>query len=125
MSTTDLSEGEVADPFRFNFEIAWEVANKGKVSPQSSLNRDHLAMSTSYNNSIQIFIVGGIYTVLRSKAGVTTAELGDSYCMLGKYNESTVKLEVEIVEPEMSIMKETIEVLRNEGFNVSEHLTLY
>lgn len=30
MSSTDLSyDDEVAEPFRFNFEIAWEVANKG------------------------------------------------------------------------------------------------
>ena len=62
--------------------------------------------------------VGGIYTVLRSKAGVTSAELGDQYCMLGKYNESTVKLEVEVVEPELSIMKESVDALRSEGVNV-------
>lgn len=81
---------KVAEPYRFNFEIAWEVANK----------------------------VGGIYTVLRSKAGVTTAELGDQYCMLGPYNEDCVKLEVEVMEPEFSIMKESIEVLRKEGVKV-------
>ena len=28
MSTSSLDLG-VAEPFRFNFEIAWEVANKG------------------------------------------------------------------------------------------------
>ena len=28
-------------------------------------------------------LVGGIYTVIRSKAGVTTSELGDQYCMIG------------------------------------------
>ena len=49
---------------------------------------------------------------------MTTAELGDQYCMLGKYNESTVKLEVEVVEPELSIMKESVEALRSEGINV-------
>lgn len=40
------------------------------------------------------FIVGGIYTVLRTKASVTTEELGDQYCMLGPYKEERVKLEV-------------------------------
>ena len=54
--------------------------------------------------------VGGIYTVIRSKAGVTTEELGDQYCMLGMYNEDCVKLEVEVLEPELSVIKETIEV---------------
>ena len=67
-----------------------------------------------------VCVVGGIYTVLRSKAAVTTGELGDQYCMIGKYNESCVKLEVEVMEPELSVMKESIEVLRKEGINVSE-----
>ena len=31
MSEQDY-DGEVAEPFRFNFEIAWEVANKGEYS---------------------------------------------------------------------------------------------
>ena len=56
--------------------------------------------------------------MIRSKAGVTTAELGDQYCMLGPYNEETVKLEVEILEPEFPIMKESIEALRKEGVKV-------
>ena len=57
--------------------------------------------------------------MIRSKAGVTTAELGDQYCMIGPYNESCVRLEVEVTEPELSVMKESIEVLRNEGVKVS------
>ncbi len=57
--------------------------------------------------------------MLRSKAGVTTAELGDQYCMLGKYNEATVKLEVEVMEPELSVLSESIEALRREGIKVS------
>ena len=65
-----------------------------------------------------MYVVGGIYTVIRSKAGVSTAELGDQYCMLGPYNEKCVKLEVEVLEPELSIMKETIEALRKEGVKV-------
>lgn len=30
------------------------------------------------------FSVGGIYTVIRSKAFVSTEEMGDNYCLLGK-----------------------------------------
>ena len=56
--------------------------------------------------------------MIRSKAGVTTAELGDQYCMVGIYNESCVRLEVEVMEPELSVMKESIEVLRKEGVKV-------
>lgn len=44
---------------RWTFEIAWEVANK----------------------------VGGIYTVIRSKAFVSAEELGEHYCLLGKRNK--------------------------------------
>jgi len=65
-----------------------------------------------------VVTVGGIYTVLRSKAGITTAELGDQYCMLGIYNEDCVKLEVEVMEPKFSVLKETVEALRNEGVKV-------
>lgn len=83
-------DGEVAEPFRFHFEIAWEVANK----------------------------VGGIYTVIRSKAGVTTSELGDQYCMIGIYKEASVSLEVEETEPELSVMRESIDVLRKSDVKV-------
>jgi len=62
--------------------------------------------------------VGGIYTVIRSKAGVTTAELGDQYCMIGPYNESCVRLEVEVGEPDLSVMKESIEAMQSEGVKV-------
>ena len=30
-SEVDYGGGEVAEPFRFHFEIAWEVANKGET----------------------------------------------------------------------------------------------
>ncbi|XP_054259800.1 glycogen [starch] synthase-like [Macrosteles quadrilineatus] len=52
---------------RWTFEIAWEVANK----------------------------VGGIYTVIRSKAYVSTEEMGDQYCLLGPYKEQCARTEVE------------------------------
>ena len=34
-SELDLRE-EVAEPYRFNFEIAWEVANKGQSSQRQA-----------------------------------------------------------------------------------------
>ena len=54
---------------RFTFEVAWEAANK----------------------------VGGIYTVIRSKAFVSTEELGDQYCLMGPYKEESARQEVEEV----------------------------
>ena len=40
--------------------------------------------------------------------------------MIGPHNESCVRLEVEVMEPDLSVMKESIEVLRNEGVKVSQ-----
>uniref|UniRef100_A0A2I4JH69 Glycogen [starch] synthase n=1 Tax=Stichopus japonicus TaxID=307972 RepID=A0A2I4JH69_STIJA len=75
---------------RWVFEVAWEVANK----------------------------VGGVYTVLRSKAGVTTDELGDQYCMLGPYNEATVRTEVEVCEPENEVIRRAIKKMTDQGLKV-------
>ncbi|KAL1237705.1 Glycogen [starch] synthase [Trichinella spiralis] len=86
-----LDRGETARrESRFVFEIAWEVANK----------------------------VGGIYTVLRTKAAISTEELGDQYCMIGPYNEETVKLEVEVLEPETSHIRGAVESIRSQGVKV-------
>ncbi len=62
--------------------------------------------------------VGGIYTVLRTKAAVTTEELGDQYYMLGPYNEDTVRLEVELSEPQNPAVVHSLNQLKEEGFKV-------
>lgn len=55
--TEFLDRGQTAKvENRYTFEIAWEVANK----------------------------VGGIYTVIRSKAFVSAEEMGEHYCLFGK-----------------------------------------
>lgn len=60
------------------FEIAWEVCNK----------------------------VGGIYTVIKTKTPVTTAEYGSRYCLIGPLNHSCAPLEVETIsEPSVSLKK--------------------
>lgn len=68
------------------FEVAWEVANR----------------------------VGGIYTVLRTKAQVTVMEYGSKYVMLGPLNQNTVSLEVEEIQPDFHI-KKTLEIMRQRG----------
>lgn len=84
-----LDRGESAKhENRFVYEISWEVANK----------------------------VGGIYTVLRTKAPVSTDELGDQYCMLGPYNEEQVRLEVEVMPPETAAMRYTLDQMQDWGF---------
>ncbi|KAK3594074.1 hypothetical protein CHS0354_040842 [Potamilus streckersoni] len=75
---------------RWHFEIAWEVANK----------------------------VGGIYTVIKTKAPVTVEELGEQYCLIGPYNESCVRTEVEILEPHNYVYRDTIQEMRDAGIKV-------
>ncbi|KAI6214650.1 Glycogen [starch] synthase [Aphelenchoides besseyi] len=84
-----IDRGETArHENRFVFECSWEVANK----------------------------VGGIYTVLRTKAPVSTDELGDQYCMLGPYNEEQVRLEVEVLTPDTAALKYTLDQMQEWGF---------
>ena len=42
--------------------------------------------------------VGGIYSVLKSKAQVTTAEYGSMYTLLGPWNRASAAVEVEELE---------------------------
>jgi hypothetical protein len=74
------------------FEIAWEVANK----------------------------VGGIYTVLKTKAPVTKEEYGDRYCLIGPYNSTTAPIEVEVIDehpdnPAMYIRDSNLKGCRSEN----------
>lgn len=78
-------------PNVWNFECAWEVANK----------------------------VGGIYTVIRTKAGVTSQEWRDNYTLLGPHFDNHVRTEVDIIEPEFGAFKETIDQMRSHGIKVT------
>eukprot|EP00123_Amoebidium_parasiticum_P017692 comp23949_c0_seq1/m.42364 comp23949_c0_seq1/g.42364 ORF comp23949_c0_seq1/g.42364 comp23949_c0_seq1/m.42364 type:complete len:676 (-) comp23949_c0_seq1:335-2362(-) len=72
------------------FEVAWEVCNK----------------------------VGGIYTVIRSKAPVTVQELGDSYYCIGPVNENAVRTEVEQADPTNPAIKAAVDQMRHAGCRV-------
>ena len=69
------------------FEIATEVANR----------------------------VGGIYSVLKSKAQVTTAEYGSNYTMLGPLNRASAAVEVEEIVPKDPAMVATIKSMNDRG----------
>lgn len=76
---------------RWTFEVAWEAANK----------------------------VGGIYTVIRSKAFVSVEEMGDQYCLIGPYKEYYARTEIELTEfPTSSPLAEAVNVLRSQGFKI-------
>lgn len=59
--------------------------------------------------------VGGIYSVIKSKAQVTTAEYGASYTLLGPWNRASASVEVEELEPKDQAMKDTIKSMNDRG----------
>uniref|UniRef100_A0A8C1XEU7 Glycogen [starch] synthase n=1 Tax=Cyprinus carpio TaxID=7962 RepID=A0A8C1XEU7_CYPCA len=69
------------------FEIAWEVANK----------------------------VGGIYTVIQTKARLTCEEWGENYFLVGPYMESSVRTQVELIEPCNAALRRTIDKMNSSG----------
>ncbi|KAA1085921.1 glycogen synthase isoform 1 [Puccinia graminis f. sp. tritici] len=69
------------------FEVAWEVANK----------------------------VGGIYTVIKTKAPVTCHEYGDRYCLLGPLAYKSAPMEVEAIEPDTPEMRDSLQSMKERG----------
>jgi glycogen synthase len=58
--------------------------------------------------------LGGIYTVLRSKAAAMTERWGDRYCLIGPYNPNTAALEFE-EHPTEGFIRESLDRLRDAG----------
>jgi glycogen(starch) synthase len=58
--------------------------------------------------------LGGIYTVLRSKAATMLKTWGDRYCLVGPYNPVTAPVEFEPEEPQ-GYMAEAVKRLRDSG----------
>lgn len=65
------------------FEIATEVAHRGKLRPPRPCPAAH-------DLTLRSCPVGGIYSVIKSKAPVTTAEYGDRYTLIGPLNHQSV-----------------------------------
>uniref|UniRef100_H3CP60 Glycogen [starch] synthase n=1 Tax=Tetraodon nigroviridis TaxID=99883 RepID=H3CP60_TETNG len=72
------------------FEVAWEVTNK----------------------------VGGIYTVIQTKAKVTVDEWGENYFMMGPYFEHNFKTQVEACEPPNPAIRKAMDALLHNGCRV-------
>uniref|UniRef100_A0A3B5L249 Glycogen [starch] synthase n=1 Tax=Xiphophorus couchianus TaxID=32473 RepID=A0A3B5L249_9TELE len=72
------------------FEVAWEVTNK----------------------------VGGIYTVIQSKAKVTVDEWGENHYMMGPYFEHNFKTQVEGCVPPNPLIQKAMDALINNGCQV-------
>uniref|UniRef100_A0A803VKF4 Glycogen [starch] synthase n=1 Tax=Ficedula albicollis TaxID=59894 RepID=A0A803VKF4_FICAL len=72
------------------FEISWEVTNK----------------------------VGGIYTVIQTKAKTTADEWGENYFLIGPYFEQNVKTQVEFSEPPNPAVKKAMDTMKSQGCQV-------
>uniref|UniRef100_A0A803VJ09 Glycogen [starch] synthase n=1 Tax=Ficedula albicollis TaxID=59894 RepID=A0A803VJ09_FICAL len=73
------------------FEISWEVTNK----------------------------VGGIYTVIQTKAKTTADEWGENYFLIGPYFEQNVKTQVEFSEPPNPAVKKAMDTMKSQGCQLS------
>src|SRR5690349_1275756 len=60
--------------------------------------------------------LGGIYTVLRTKAAAMIERWGDRYCLIGPYNPNTAPLEFE-EQPTYGSIRETLQRLRDGGMS--------
>src|SRR5215469_4411184 len=60
--------------------------------------------------------LGGIYTVLRTKAPAMLDRWGDRYCLIGPYNPNTAPVEFE-EQPTYGALRETLQKLREGGMN--------
>jgi glycogen synthase len=71
-------------------EVAWEVCNQ----------------------------VGGIYTVIRSKAPAMMDKWGNNYCMVGPYVNKNVLAELEPLEGSTDVFAQAADNLRKKGYDV-------
>lgn len=66
--------------------------------------------------------VGGIYTVIQTKARLTAEEWGENYFLVGPYVESNVRTQVELIEPTNPALKRTIDKMNSSGCKVQAHI---
>ncbi len=64
--------------------------------------------------------VGGIYTVIQTKAKITVDEWGENYYMMGPYLEHNFKTQVEGCEPPNPAIRKAMDALINNGCQVGE-----
>ncbi|KAF4802503.1 Glycogen [starch] synthase, liver [Turdus rufiventris] len=62
--------------------------------------------------------VGGIYTVIQTKAKTTADEWGENYFLIGPYFEQNVKTQVEFSEPPNPAVKKAMDTMKSQGCQV-------
>ncbi|KAI9853790.1 MAG: glycogen synthase isoform 1 [Vezdaea acicularis] len=87
------------------------MSKDGASSPRRDI-RNHVLFEISTEVANR---VGGIYSVLKSKAPVTTAEYGDRYTLIGPLNRQSAAVEVEPLTPTNSALLDTIAAMESRG----------
>src|SRR5690606_40723841 len=80
-------------PSAYLVEVSWEVCNQ----------------------------VGGIYTVIRSKAPAMVKNWGTNYCMLGPYTGRAIQAELEPLDQTADVFGRAAANLRSKGYRSEEH----
>ena len=62
--------------------------------------------------------VGGIYTVIQTKAKITVDEWGENLFMMGPYYEHNFKTQVEACDPPNPAIKKAMDALNTNGCQV-------
>uniref|UniRef100_A0A672PZG8 Glycogen [starch] synthase n=1 Tax=Sinocyclocheilus grahami TaxID=75366 RepID=A0A672PZG8_SINGR len=84
----------------------------------SHLLLDTVALKYFFIFILVVNVVGGIYTVIQTKAKITVDEWGENYIMMGPYYEHNFKTQVEKCEPPNQAIKAAMDSLINNGCQV-------
>jgi glycogen synthase len=82
---------------------------------QAKLNNDYYLIETAWEVCNQ---VGGIYTVIRSKAPVMMAHYGHRYCLVGPYVSKGIQTELEPIVDGTDAIAKAVAALRARGIDV-------
>jgi glycogen(starch) synthase len=92
-----------------------EPAAEEPVTPTESSNFDSTSPPLLFEIAWEVcWQLGGIYTVLKTKADMMLRKWGDRYCLIGPYNPNTAPLEFE-EQPAEGIIAEALDKLRQNG----------
>ncbi|HEY3430289.1 MAG TPA: glycosyltransferase [Cyclobacteriaceae bacterium] len=87
----------------------------GKRKKVAAQNPKHLLLEVAWEVCNQ---VGGIYTVIRSKAPVMVEHMQGSYCMIGPYINKNINAELEFLDDSQDVFGQVVAALRKKGYDV-------
>lgn len=86
-----------------------------KRAPSKPTERKELCIEVAWEVCNQ---VGGIYTVIRSKAPAMMKNRGGNYCMIGPYLNKSIQAELEPLDDSADIFGQAAAAMRKRGYDV-------